>query len=108
MKQLGIPTEHKDPVKEVRKKEEEKQEKYLGSMKPHKGHKTFKYDTKTGELTEAKFEEDIASFVKKDKKDLSPRRRRIIAEKECIYVSALNIKNAVKRLAKYHNVKVKF
>ena len=75
-------------------KEEKQEQKLVGQLRPHRGHTTYKYNTITGKLSEAVFE-------------LESENKRITVEEGCIYVSALNIKNAVKKLGKYHGVNVK-
>lgn len=82
---------------EITQKKEPKQ-KFVGQLKPHKGHKVFKFNTKTGELVPAKVEKQEGELTN---------RKKIIVEDECIYVAALNLKNAVKRLAKYHGINLK-
>ena len=107
MKELGVNTESKDQIKNVRQKEVEKQQKQVGQLKPHKGHTVFEYNVLTGELVPAVIEDVIS--VQKHHKDLPPtKHRKIIVKEGCVYVSALNIKNAVKKLAKYYGNKIKF
>ena len=76
----------------------ESQEKLVGHLKPHKGHTVFKYNKKTAELSKAVF----------DQIEEETSNKRITIEEDCVYVSALNVKNAIKRLAKHYGLKVKF
>ena len=97
-----------DQTEEVRQKENhEKKRKLVGSMRPNRGHTLYQYNTKTGELIPATFEQQDADFIKAQKGNSLGKRKVVIAQEGCIYVSALNIKNAVKRLSKSHGVSLK-
>lgn len=96
----------KDPVHTVKQKEEhEQKQKLVGNLKPHRGHTIYKYNVTSGELTKAVFEEQPADFVKAKKG--SPQRKKIIVEKGCVYLSALNVKNAMRKVARYYGVDLK-
>lgn len=104
---MKLEKETKDPTQEVRQKENhEQKQKLVGRLKPQRGHTVYKYNTKTGELIPATFEQQDADFVKAQQGKSLDRRKKLIVEEGCIYVSALNIKNAVRRLGKYHGVNV--
>lgn len=91
-----------DPDISIEKKvEQEKQHKKVGQLKPHKGHTVFQYNTETGAITKAVFEE-LVLF-----NSLTKVNKRINVEKDCLYVSALNLKNAAKKIAKYHGINLK-
>jgi hypothetical protein len=70
--------------------------KLVGRIKPQRGHTLFKYETLTGRLIPMKNGTTGANTT----------RRVVIAEKDCIYVTALNLKNAIKKLAQYHGIMV--
>ena len=107
MKELHLKSELKDQTEEVRQKEiHEEKAKHVGTMRPHRGHTLFKYNTETGELTKAEFKKQDANFLEEVGIAKKDKTRIVEAEEGCIYVSALNIKNAVKRLGKYHGVNV--
>lgn len=90
-----------DPeINVVKRMEEESKIKKVGQLKPQRGHTVFQYNTKTGAITKAVFEEYLPYSMGKQNK-------RIIVEEECIYVSALNLKNAANKVAKYHGVNLK-
>jgi len=98
---MKVEQENKDQVEQVTQKEvHENKEKKVGFLKPQRGHTVFEYNTKTGELKKAKFDE-VDYDITKEKQ-----RKRITVQEGCIYVSSLNIKNAVKKLGKYHGVNV--
>ena len=83
----------------VSEKQQEKKNQLLGNIRPHRGHTLYKVNVKTLEVTEAVFEKQdiewaIATSSKKQAK-------KILIEKGCIYISALNEKNAVKKFPKF-------
>ena len=80
--------------KEV-KAEQRAEKKYLGSHRMHKGHKVFELNMKTGEMGEAKIERDSIMG-----KDGVKKKQSIVTKKDCIYIPALNEKNAWKKAAK--------
>lgn len=80
------------PKEELVAIQQKKELKLLGRIKPKKGHRLFKL--KNGKIEEVK-EEDFLECVA----FLSGRRvKKLKVEKGCQYVSALNKKNAAKRL----------
>ena len=88
-------------VKDVHQNEEhEQQERQVGVLRPQRGHTVFQYDTESGELTKAVFDEvdyDTTNELQN---------KRITVQEGCMYVSALNVKNAVKKLGKYHGINI--
>lgn len=71
----------------------------MGRIKPHRGHTLYQYNKVTKELIEAKFEEQelvIGAGLKVQKPN-----KKVLVQENCIYVSALNKKNALKRINKY-------
>ena len=67
-----------------------KELKKVGQIRPHRGHTLFKYTVATGKL--------IPMNINTDLHEKNPRRI-VLAEEGCLYVSALNFKNAVKKIA---------
>lgn len=65
--------------------------KFLGKIRPQKGHTVFEVNMVKGTVVPAKFESIDANMKGRLIK-------RIVIDKECIYVPALNIKNAVKKV----------
>lgn len=71
--------------------------KRVGQIKPHRGHRLFKYTVATGKLSPVPLlHPDQGKSNKKA----------VIAEQGHIYISALNIKNAIKKIAQYHGIVV--
>lgn len=69
--------------------------KLLGQLKPHKGHRCYELNLKTGEINIAKFE-----TVDVDFSNTKSIRKKIHVQKDCIYTGALNVKNAVRHFKK--------
>lgn len=88
-------------VNEV-KKEIEKQLKYVGHVRPHSGHKCFEINLKTGEANLAEFKEEAISF-EDAKNGIVSGKKKIIIKEDCVYITALNKKNAIKKLYKKNN-----
>lgn len=82
----------------IEKKVEVEKLQKVGQLKPHKGHTVYQYNTQTGAITQAVFEDLIIGVMG------AKQNKRILVQKECIYVSALNLKNAAKKVAKYHGI----
>jgi hypothetical protein len=61
--------------------------KKLGSMMLHKGHKLFRYNTETTELS-------VCSSYELDENG----NKKVVIEKDCLYIMALNKKNAIRKL----------
>jgi hypothetical protein len=94
MKETEITT--KDQVEIVNKKEVEKQLKYLGSMNPNPSHTMFEYEVEANVLRKAKFVEDAANFVEVATSKKVGKVKRIDVKDNCLYVSKLNAKAAIK------------
>jgi hypothetical protein len=74
-----------------------KQLKMVGQLKPHRGHTLFKYRVETGQLT---------PILKGEVNPMRPNKRIVLAEEGCLYVTALNLKNAIKKIAIQFNITV--
>jgi hypothetical protein len=62
-------------------------DKLMGTMAVHKGHKLFRYNTKTTELA-------ICTEYETDENG----RRKVTMENDCLYILALNERNAIRKL----------
>jgi hypothetical protein len=89
MKQEFIP-ETKEVIQHV---QVAKRQEFRGSYKPKPGHKFFKYNHDTEEISEAETELLPADFMNPKKVN-----KRVIMEEGCSYISALNKNNALKKL----------
>lgn len=65
--------------------------KQLGSVPVHPGHSCFELNLTTGEVTLAKYTQQDVNF---DSKQV---RKRIDTNPHCLYVTALNKRNAIKK-----------
>lgn len=85
---------------EIQKQAEKKTElQYVGSLKPKRGHTLFEVDVRAGTIEPAKFQAQDADYLKALKGDLSGKKT-VITKEGCIYISALNKKNVLKKLNK--------
>lgn len=81
-------------TKEVQERKQQKQ----GTIKRHKGHTLFELNLKTKEIKKAVFES--VDYVVGEKNST---RLKVIENKNCIYISALNENNALKKFFKSIN-----
>jgi hypothetical protein len=65
----------------------------IGTLKPNKGHICFEINTTTNEITEAEFFYDVVSMFSSSYE----RKKKIRIKEDCIYILALNKKNALKK-----------
>lgn len=91
MKELNVETAKKIEINV--KKQQEQEYKHIGRYKPQiDGYKIFKFNKETREISLATYREDdtfVLGGANKKKLDL---------EKGHVYVEAINMKNAIKRL----------
>lgn len=73
-----------------------KELKLIGTLKPQKGHKCFEINTITNEISEAEFYEDYVSMFSSSYE----RKKKLKVKENCIYITALNKKNAMKKFKK--------
>jgi len=69
---------------------------YIGTLKPQKGHTLFEMNVVTQEIVIAKFEDIVIDFNSALKGNYS-KKQKVIINPNCIYVTALNKKNAAKK-----------
>lgn len=73
--------------------------KHVGTLKPKKGHRVFEVNISTLEINEAAYDEKTDFVLGNDKMKKS-KRKKLVMNKDCVYVSALNAKNAIKKINK--------
>lgn len=96
---------NQDPVEETRQEvKKDLQKKIVGRIRPSKNHILYKYDKKDGSLK--RIEAEPAKVIDWSEKGLKFSNKSVKAEEGCIYVTALNLKNAIKKLAKYHGLSI--
>jgi hypothetical protein len=81
----------------VAQAEAQKKSNYLGSIRQQNGHKCFEINTKTGEVNEANYEQIKAKYTTAKSIGIV---RKIIVKEDCLYITALNKKNAIRKLMK--------
>lgn len=81
------------------KKDNKKEHKLIGSLRPKQGHTLWQINEKTLEVKQAEYENTKtiswweALTVYRGGKII----RKVVIEKDCVYISALNQENALKR-----------
>jgi len=91
MKELEKYSNDSNVVKQVAPIKKEKE--LLGTLYPKKGHKCFEINTITENIIEAEFFEDIVSMFSSSYE----RRKKLKVKENCVYITALNKKNALKK-----------
>jgi len=88
----------------VAQQEQTKEYEKVTTIKPHKGHTLYEYNVDTKEFIEATYIKTNVAFEDVQKgKNIA--RRRVNMKGGCVYVSALNKKNAFKKLHKSYATK---
>lgn len=87
----------------IPQEQEQSSEKHIGRINfLHRGHKVWKINLETGEVSEAEYEKDqSAVFSHEDKNPLIPIKRKIKTEEGFFYIAALNKKNAISKFVSY-------
>lgn len=88
----------KDQIENVKQVAIEKQTVLLGTARPKKGHTMFEYNYKEKTIVKAEFDELPAVKFTDAANGLKSALKKITKKPDCIYVSALNKKNALKVL----------
>lgn len=117
----------KDEVVIVGQKQQETQLKHVASLNPHKGHTVFEVNLKEKWIAPAEFEPQEADYKKASNgnkseglgimdfkngakrlvlEGLKPNRTKLIRKPDCIYISALNKINVIKKLEKMGVIKI--
>lgn len=71
-------------------------QKYDSSLRPHPGHRVWEFDLSSGDIQEAKVESSTVKLAAGDAKT-NTLHKKIIQRPDCLYCSALNKKNAIKK-----------
>ena len=74
----------------------------LGKIRPQKGHTCYELNVITGAFNVATFDNEAVEFTKAIKGDLS-RKKKLTMKPDCLYATALNVKNAQKVFARMLN-----
>lgn len=87
-----------DKIENIKQVQVEEQQVKLGSLTMKKGHKIFEVNMVTGDVKIAEMEALPVSFAEKQKNRFAPNKSKLVVNKDCRYVSALNIQNAMRKL----------
>lgn len=87
-----------DKIENVKQVSIEKQVVFLGTVKPKKGHTMFEVNYKLKTIEIALFDELPALKYEDAMQGIKSAHKKITKKPDCIYVSALNKKNAIKIL----------
>lgn len=91
-------------VKEIIKTPERKK---VGFIRPSKGHSLFSYNKLTGKLEKIETKSQAKLVVNAGGRQMIKKETQVDINENCIYVTALNLQNAVKKISKYYGVDVK-
>lgn len=79
-----------------------KEKKFLGTINPKPGHAVWEFDMINRAVNEAKYEETVAVFpIQKVRR--TGLKRKLLMKEGCMYVSALNKENAIKKFNRWSN-----
>lgn len=87
-----------DKIENVKQVSIEKKQVFLGKVHPRNGHTMFECNYKLKTIVKAQFDELPAVNFTEAQKGNIVTKKKITKKQDCIYVSALNIKNAIKIL----------
>jgi len=87
----------KDKIVLEKQAEQQKETKLIGKIQPKKGRTLFEVNLDNWEINKAVFESQTISFEQAKSKFLTPTKK-VLVNKNCIYISALNVKNLIKKL----------
>ena len=100
---VNITPEVKDKI-QIEKKQFEHKKHLDKRLTPHKNHKVFEYNKETFELKFAEFDNTLTIKWEDAVNENYSKYRTITKKDNCIYFSALNIKNAQKILERDFNI----
>jgi hypothetical protein len=92
-----------DKILDVRQVEVDKKLNFIGTIVPQRGHTLFEVNLKTSKIDLAVFEIIDISFDDASKEKFL-KKRKLIQKPDCLYISALNVKNVYKVLLRDYNI----
>lgn len=95
----------KDEIVVTAEAKQQKEFKHQGSVIPHPGHTLFEYSIKENTIRKASFSESNIDFTAAEKGQIA-RKRKVMMKPDCVYVSALNHKNATRHLCKMSGLNI--
>lgn len=90
----------KDEIKIHASNEQSKGMKYMGTLTVHPGHTCFELNLDTRMIDKATFQEVAIDFNAADKNNTRGLKKKLVMKDNCIYCTALNVKNADKKFRK--------
>ena len=88
----------KDKIEILKQTKKEFKKIYIGRIKPKKNHQLFEFNKITNEIRLAVFDcPDEINYVDATNKLIS-KNKKVTINENCIYISALNKKNALKKI----------
>tara|TARA_R110000803_G_scaffold192272_1_gene255076 strand:- start:1686 stop:2006 length:321 start_codon:yes stop_codon:yes gene_type:complete len=94
---MKLDNDKRDNIESVKKQKEQRQTSVIGRIKPNKGHILFEVDLKERTISVAEFKKCNISWIDAVNRDYS-KYKKVVSNKNCIYISALNTKNVKKKL----------
>jgi len=95
MKELNKKKETPQEVVYQQTKQQEIEYQYQGSIMPHRNHKVWEINIRTNKIKEAEYIQDKEIIFGTNLEHLPP--RKLLMNADCVYIAALNAKNALKR-----------
>lgn len=96
MRELENPVAQKSSTELVAPVKQQKEFKLIGTHRYNLGHICFEYNTVTGEIIQAKHKKMDIHW--NEATNLREKNKRLIINPDCIYRTALNKRNVIKRL----------
>jgi len=94
---MKIDNDKKDNIENVKKQKELTESRKIGEVRPSKGHTLYEVNLKDKTIEVAIFEKIDIDWYTAISRDYS-KVRKLISKSNCIYISALNVKNVLKKL----------
>lgn len=88
----------KDKVVVIKQPEVKIQQNHVGTLHPHKGHKVFEFEIESCTVAEVSI--SYSEVVVNKNYTSSSKKKSIDVKENCFYLTALNKKNAIKKLRK--------
>lgn len=96
---FSTPTRNKVEIHQQQRKRQQQEYKHINRINHNPGHILYSINTVTGEIKPAEFQ--VIDSITWEQALMVARGvgvpRRVIVEKDCVYIEAMNEKNAIKR-----------
>jgi hypothetical protein len=100
MNELNPNEKPKIAIEATKQDKEERQEIYRGKIKPKRGHTLFQMHEPSKELTKAEFRSQSVDYELVMQENFKGTKE-VVENSDCVYISALNETNAVKKYEKF-------